>query len=165
VSDVSIELGMLAQIISAVTSIIVALVMYLSVRETKIDRKREYLEKRIEEFYIPLIKFFGQGDLHRGMDKHQEVEEIIITKRYLCGKELAKVLPQHFTAMIISGNGTPHFYFYFLNEKEKKEWEKIADVVWDEYINVLIEYYELVGVKDYTLPRKPEKWMFEVRIT
>jgi len=51
---------MLVHIISAVTSIIVALVMYLSVIETKIDRKREYLEKRIEEFYIPLIKFLGK---------------------------------------------------------------------------------------------------------
>jgi hypothetical protein len=60
VSDFSIELGMLVHIISAVTSIIVALVMYLSVIETKIDRKREYLEKRIEEFYIPLIKFLGK---------------------------------------------------------------------------------------------------------
>ncbi|NAZ13455.1 MAG: hypothetical protein GU359_04800 [Desulfurococcales archaeon] len=154
-----IELGMLVQIISAVASIIVALVMYLSVREIKIDRRREYLEKRIEEFYIPLIKFFGQGDLPRDIEAHQKVEEIILTKRYLCGRKLAKILPQHFTAMIISGS---HYYFYFTSEEEKKKWEEIADIVWDEYIETLKKYYKLIGVIDYVLPKKPDKWFFDV---
>jgi hypothetical protein len=47
--------------LSAIAQFVVALVMWLSVREIRRDRKREFLEKRLEEFYIPLINLFGHG--------------------------------------------------------------------------------------------------------
>ena len=56
---------MLIQLLSIVAQLIVALVMWLSVREIWKDRKRGFLEKRLEEFYIPLIKLFGRETLSR----------------------------------------------------------------------------------------------------
>jgi hypothetical protein len=76
----------------------------------------------------------------------------------LCGKRVAEILPQHFTAMV----GVFEFYFYFSSEREMERWESIADTIWSEYIEVLKEYYSLVGVKSYVLPEKP-KWMFYVK--
>jgi hypothetical protein len=49
------DLMVLIQLFSAIAQIVVALVMLLSVREIRRDRKREFLEKRLEEFYIPLV--------------------------------------------------------------------------------------------------------------
>jgi len=149
---------MLIQLLSIVAQLIVALVMCLSVREIRKDRKRGLLEKRLEDFYIPLIKLFGHGTLPRGPEAHRMVEEMIVSKRHLCGRKVAKVLPQHFTAII--GDSEP--YFYFSSEYEMKRWEAIADTIWDEYIEVLKECYKIIGVKHYTLPEKP-KWMFGVK--
>jgi hypothetical protein len=140
--------------VAAAASIITALVMYKSVREIEKDRKLRFLEKRLDEFYIPLIKYFGQEDLDRDMGAHQRVEEILTSKRHLCGRKVAENLPQHFTATSEGGS-----YFCFTNENELKQWEKVADIIWEEYIEVLREYYKLIGIKHYTLPKKP-KWMF-----
>jgi hypothetical protein len=69
---------------------------------------------------------------------------------------VAKILPQHFTAIRGPGN----FYFEF-TEEELKRWIEVADSVWEEYTEVLREYYETIGVRHYTLPEKP-KWMFRL---
>lgn len=150
--------GVLVQLLLAIAQFVIALVMWLSVREIRRDRKREFLEKRLEEFYIPLINLFGHETLIRSSDIHRKVEEIIVSKRYLCGEEVAKILPQHFTAMMGYG-----YHFIFSEEGEKKKWKDIADTIWSEYIKVLKEYYSLVGVKSYALPEKPNKWMFDVK--
>jgi hypothetical protein len=155
-----ISLEALAQLVVAFANIIIALVMYKSVKEIVRDRKLRFLEKRIEYFYLPLIKYFGHGTLKRGEDARREVEEIIVSKRYLCGKKVAEVLPQHFTAEQMS---TLEPYFYFEDDKEKEKWDKIANVIWGEYLKVLKEYYRFTGIMDYILPEKPEKWMFAVR--
>ena len=157
----SMEVGVFIQLLLAIAQLVIALVMWLSVREIRRDRKREFLEKRLEEFYIPLINLFGHGTLTRDPDIHRKVEEIIVSRRYLCGEGVAKILPQHFTAIM----GGTQFYFYFLfnSEDEMKQWKSIADSIWDEYIEVLKEYYDIIGVKHYVLPEKPPKWMFSVR--
>jgi hypothetical protein len=151
-----VEVGVLVQLLLAITQFVIALVMWLSVREIRRDRKREFLEKRLEEFYIPLINLFGHGGLTRDPEKHRKVEEIIVSRRHLCGKRVAESLPQHFEALI--GHGS---YFVFDSEK-MKEWESIADTIWSEYIEVLKEYYDIIGVKHYVLPEEP-KWMFKVK--
>jgi hypothetical protein len=150
--------GVLVQLLLAIAQFVIALIMWLSVREIRRDRKREFLEKRLEEFYIPLINLFGHETLIRSSDIHRKVEEIIVSKRYSCGEEVAKILPQHFTAMMGYG-----YHFIFSEEGEKKKWEDIADTIWSEYIKVLKEYYSLVGVKSYALPEKPNKWMSDVK--
>jgi hypothetical protein len=53
------DLMVLIQLFSAIAQIVVALFMLLSVREIRKDRKRGFLEKRLEEFYIPLIYLFS----------------------------------------------------------------------------------------------------------
>jgi len=63
-----------------------------------------------------------------------------------------------FTAVITSEGG---FYFCFTNENELKRWEEVADIIWEEYVEVLREYYKLIDIKHYTLPEKP-KWMFMI---
>jgi len=100
--NLSIELGAFAQLAVTIANIIIAVVMYKSIREVVKDRKLRFLEKRLDEFYIPLIKYFGQGDLDRNMKAHQGVEEILISKRHLCGRKVAEILPQHFTAITTS---------------------------------------------------------------
>jgi len=77
------EVGILVQLLSVLAQLIVALIMYLSIREIWKDRKRAFLEKRLEDLYIPLIKLFGHGTLPRGPEAHIMVEEIIVSKRYL----------------------------------------------------------------------------------
>ena len=76
----------------------------------------------------------------------------------MCDKGISKILPQRFTAML----GGSEYYFYFSSEHEKERWEGIADTIWSEYIEVLKEYYSLVGVKSYALPEKPKR-MFDVK--
>ncbi len=80
---------MLVQLLLVLAQFILALVMRLSIRETRKDRRSEFLEKRLEEFYIPLIKLFDHGTLSRGSETHRIVEEIIVSKRHLCGKKVA----------------------------------------------------------------------------
>jgi len=133
------------------------IVMSQELEEVRNDRRLEFLKERIEKFYTPLIRLFSHGTLHRGLEEHQEVEEIIVSRRHLCGRKLASILPPHFTATMVPGGGS--FYFSFTEEEEEKKWEKIADTVWDEYVEILKEYYELIGVEQYMLPEKP-KWMF-----
>jgi hypothetical protein len=146
----------IAQILVAIANFFMAFMIWLSVREVRKDRKRSYLEKRLEEFYIPLINLFSHGNLERSARDHDKVEEIVVSRRYLCGENVAKILPQHFTAIRGPGN----FYFEF-TEEELKRWIEVADSVWEEYIEVLREYYETIGVRHYTLPEKP-KWMFRL---
>jgi hypothetical protein len=114
------------QILVGVANLAMAFMMLLSIREVRKDRRRSYLEKRLEEFYIPLINFFSHGDLRRDYHVHDKVEEIIISKRHLCGKKVAAILPQHFTA-IRSSNGDP--YFCFGDEETCQYWVKIANTI------------------------------------
>jgi hypothetical protein len=155
----SIDVAMSTQILVALAEFAMAFTVLLSIREVRRDRKRIYLEKRLEEFYIPLINLFSHGNLERDAQDHDKVEEIIVSRRHLCGKKLAKILPQHFTAMLGPGN----FYFEFASEEELRRWIGVADAIWEEYIEVLREYYEVIGVRHYTLPEKP-KWMFKLGI-
>jgi len=90
-------------------------VMSQQLEEVRKDRRLGFLKERIEKFYTPLIRLFGHGTLHRGPKEHQEVEEIIVSRRHLCGRKLASILPPHFTAM----TGTGSFYFSFTEEEEK----------------------------------------------
>jgi hypothetical protein len=153
-----VEVGVLVQLLLAIAQFVIALVMWLSVREIRRDRKREFLDKRLEEFYIPLINLFGHGGLIRDQEKHREVEEIIVSRRYLCGRRVAKILPQHFTATV----GLAEYHFFFESKSEMERWVDIADTIWREYTEVLEEYYGIIGAKDYVLPEKP-KWMFKVK--
>jgi len=139
------------QLIAASANIIIALIMYKSIREVVKDRKLRFLEKRLDEFYIPLIKYFGQG----GIGVHEKVEEILISKRHLCGKKVAEILPQHIANTNFEGE------FCFTNKNELKQWEEAADTIWKEHVEVLKDYYKLIGIKHYTLPEKP-KWRFAI---
>jgi len=150
---------LIVQLVTILVNTFVAIVMLLNLREIRKDRKREFLKERIENFYLPLLSLFSRKNLRRGSKAHDKVEEIIVSRRYLCGDKVARILPYHFTALI-SSTGNP--FFEFIGEEEKKKWEGIADAIWDEYVEVLKEYYKLVGVKQYVLPEKPE-WMFIAR--
>ena len=150
----------IAQIIEAVTSaatLLLAVATFLSIREIRRDRRLRHLEKRIEEFYNPLIKLFSHGTMNRGPEEHRLVEEIITSKRYLCGAKLAKILPQHFTEVL--GSSGP--YFEFLDRYDLEQWLKVADVLWEEFIEVLKEHYRITSVKEHSLPEKP-RWMLKL---
>jgi hypothetical protein len=152
------------QIAVTVANFFMAFVMLLSIREIRKDRRRSYLEKRLEEFYIPLINFFGNKSLVRDDRIRDKVEEIIVSKRHLCGKKVAAILPQHFTGIGGGGayNRDPYFYF---SEEELNKWIEVANTIWEEYIDVLKEYYKIIGIKHHVLPKKSEKWMFEKEIS
>lgn len=151
-------LATVLELTSSTATLLLALMAYLSVREVRRDRRLRYLERRIEDFYKPLIELFSHGTLLRGSEEHRRVEEIIVARRYLCGEKLARILPQHFTAVV----GDAEYYFRFTSERELDKWVKVADTMWEEFIDVLREYYELIGVKEYRLPEKPSRWMFRV---
>jgi hypothetical protein len=154
--SLNLDIGTITQIAVAIANFVMAFVMLLSIREIRKDRRRSYLEKRLEEFYIPLINLFSNASLNRGVQEYIEVERIIVSKRYLCGRKVAAILPQHFEAALTSGS----FYFHFSDEEKLRRWVKVADTVWEEYLEVLKEYYRVTGVKYYMLPEKP-KWIFK----
>jgi hypothetical protein len=152
--DVTTIVQILAAIAVAFANFVMAYMMCKSIMEIRRDRKRSYLEKRLEELYIPLINLFSRGVKKSDQDRIK-VEEIIVSKRHLCGKKVAKVLPQHFT-----GFPKESEYFYFYDKEELKRWVEAADAIWEEYMDVLKEYYRIIGIKHYVLPEKP-KWMLE----
>jgi hypothetical protein len=157
----NIDIVVLAQMLVAAANFVMAFAMFWSIMEIRKDRRRVYLEKRLEEFYIPLINLFSHGNLKRDYHIHDKVEEIVVSKRHLCGEKVAAILPPHFTAMRASDGD---FYFTFSKEEELKLWIKVADAIWEEYIEVLKEYYRVIGVKHYVLPEKPKVWMFKLGI-
>jgi hypothetical protein len=156
------------QIVVAVANIVMAIVagvsVGLSIKEIHKDRRRSYLEERLEEFYIPLINLFG-GKGEKGDRDSIKIEEIIVSKRHLCGKKVTEVLPQHFEGFtcrpptIIGCSDSK--YFYFNSEEELKKWIEIANTIWEEYIDVLKEYYKVIGIKDCELPDEKPEWMFK----
>jgi hypothetical protein len=152
-----------AQIAVAIANFFMAFMMWKSIKEIRKDRKRSYLEKRLEEFYLPLINLFSSKSEKSAQDT-AKIEEIIVSKRYLCEKRVAKVLPQHFEGFACEPTHvgcSDSKYFYFHSEEELKKWIEVANTIWEEYIDVLKEYYKIIGIKHYVLPKKPEKWMFE----
>lgn len=120
--SLDIDIGTITQMAVAFANFIMALMMYISIKEIRKDRKRSYLEKRLEEFYLLLINLFSNVSLNRSVQEHNEVERIIVSKRYLCGRKVAAILPQHFEAVVAS-SGSPHFYFS--NEEELKLWKRL----------------------------------------
>jgi hypothetical protein len=153
------ELRFVIELFLASANVLIAIAMFLNLREIRRDRRREFLKERIESFYLPLINLFGHRGLIKDSEAYNKVEEILVSKRHLCGGKVAKILPLHFTAPPVTvGVGD---CFQFANDEEKKRWEEVADTLWSEYVEVLKEYYKLVGIKKYVLPKKPE-WKFEV---
>jgi len=90
----SIDVATFTQILVALAEFAVALIMLLSIREVRRDRKRVYLEKRLEEFHIPLISLFSHGNFKKDAQDHDKIEEIIVSRRHLCGRKVAKILPE-----------------------------------------------------------------------
>lgn len=156
------DIATFVQILLAIANFAMAYMMCKSIKEIRKDRKRSYLEKRLEEFYLPLINFFGNKSLVKDDRIRDKVEEIIVSKRHLCGKKVAAILPQHFTGVGGAYNRDPYFYF---RKEELNKWIEVANTIWEEYIDVLKEYYKIIGIKHYVLPKKPEKWMFEKEIS
>jgi hypothetical protein len=107
--------------------------------------KGSILKKRLDEFY-------SHGNLMRDSQVHNKVEEIMVSRRHLCGEKVAKILPQHFTAV----RGPGDFCSEFTSEEDLKRWIGVADAIWEGYVEVLREYYRIIGVKHYTLPEKPK---------
>ena len=132
---------------------------FKSVKEIVKDRRLRIIEKRLEDFYLPLIRYFSHGNLHKDANVHRAVEEIIVSKRHFAVPKVAKVLPPHFTALL----GTDDPYFYFGSEQELNTWLTVADAIWDEYVELVKEYYELGGIRDYRALNERPKWMFKLR--
>jgi len=57
-------------------------------------------------------KSLSHGDLKR--DVRDGVEEIVVSKRHLCGEKVAAILPPHFTAMEESGGDFYHAHYITL---------------------------------------------------
>jgi hypothetical protein len=154
------ELRFAIELSLAFVNALIAIAMLLNLKEIRGDRRREFLKERLESFYLPLINLFGHRSLTRDSKAYDKVEEILVSKRHLCGGRVAKILPPHFITPPIDAEVKDKFEF--ANDEEKRRWEEIANTLWSEYVEVLKEYYKLVGIKKYVLPNKPE-WRFDVR--
>jgi len=71
-----------------------------------------------------------------------------------------RILPEHFEAMRGASGG---FYFVFESRERYERWLRIADVIWEEAMEYVKEYYELGGIKEYVIPRSKPKWKFMCR--
>ena len=136
---------------------VMAVATWRMVGEVVRDRRLRVIEKKLDEFYMRLITLFASEIYRKNYD---HVEEIIIGKRYLCGPKVLRILPEHFEAMRGAGSG---FYFVFESRERYERWMRIADVIWEEAMEYVREYYELGGIKEYVIPRSKPKWKFMCR--
>lgn len=149
----------LSDIITSVMVIVtgfMAIATWKMVREVVRDRRLRIIEKKLEEFYIPLITIFSSST-YKDEQIYDKVEEIVVGKRYLCGPKTANILPEHFTAV----RGGTRLYFVFLVKEDYENWVKAVDTIWEEAINYIKEYYKLGGIKEYILPQRKPKWMLQ----
>ena len=105
---------------------VMAVATWRMVGEVVRDRRLRVIEKKLDEFYMPLITLFTSEIYEKSCDR---VEEIVIGKRYLCGPKVLRILPEHFEAMRGANGG---FYFVFESRERYERWLRIADVIWEE---------------------------------
>jgi len=141
--------------VAALLNAVIAVAMFLNLKEIRKDRKRNFLEKRIEEFYLPLIELFKHREFE-DQNVPKRANEIVFLKRYLAGKRAASSLPTTLPLVGTSLLRTDRCAWRFENEEEERKWREIANTVWDEYVEALREYYKTIGIKQYELPERPE---------
>ncbi len=132
---------------------LMAIMTGLMALETMKDRRLRLIEKRLDEFYMPLIELFSTPAL-KDQRYVERVNRIVIGKRYLSGPRTARVLPSTFSPKFQVGGQE-----YKLGE-EAGTWRRVADVIWEEAKSYIEQYYRLGGIRDYSLPREKPKWLF-----
>ncbi len=132
-----------------------------AVAEMARERDLRLIEKRLDEFYLPLINFFsGVGPLSK-----EEFSRLIMLKGYLAGPETAKALPHRVPEIIDNG------LIVVGSKEELARWNAIADTVWEESGRYLREYRRLSGTyaaatsAGSPAPAEPVKpvWDFQLR--
>ncbi|AIG97795.1 hypothetical protein AFULGI_00010100 [Archaeoglobus fulgidus DSM 8774] len=117
------------------------------------QQRLKAIEDRLEKFYIPLIKAFSSYVYTAQTE--DEIETIITCRRYLAGNNLLRVLPMHFKFKADKIAGSANWTFYAKEDFE--QWKEALDVLWEEFLEVLKEYYTLSGT-EISLPEKPD-WL------
>jgi hypothetical protein len=138
--------------LASLATFVTALIILAQLRITINQMKASLIKQKIEEFYLPLIELFSSDIPKR--DKELIEIQRLLSKRHLCSPDLLNVLPHNFTGITLNSSnysfkgtgGTvdhPLVYFYFIDEQELKRWQEVADKLWDEYVELVEEYYIL----------------------
>ncbi len=141
--------------------------VYISIKETKIA----YYTEKIEGFYLPLINILSSATF-KCKDTYENLNRIIKEKAYLAESNTQRALPSEDSWMDSSFNSlskiscTPSLldefisldstFIYFSDQKNFDQWQKFADVLWEDYINILKELNKLKGIKTGNDFKKPE---------
>ena len=139
--------------------------VYISIKETKIA----YYTEKIEGFYLPLINILSSATF-KCKDTYENLNRIIKEKAYLAESNTQRALPSEDSWMDSSFNSLiqkdctptpfntyPDFTFiYFSDQKNLDQWQNFADVLWEDYINILKELNKLKGIKTGNDFKKPE---------
>jgi heme/copper-type cytochrome/quinol oxidase subunit 2 len=144
----------------AIATLIMAIATFSSVEQRQNDRKLALIQKRLEEFYFPLISIIGgKGEI--GAQNELVVNQLLWSKRYLAGPKTAKVLPDMLNAM--RSYERDNYFDFSPGEKgdyaKMTEWVKVANTMWDESTEYVKEYYALSGVSYEKFGERPE-WRF-----
>jgi len=143
----------LATAIMASAALVTILVSNRQVQLMARQQRLKAIEDRLEKFYIPLIKAFSSYVYTAQTE--DEIETIITCRRYLAGNNLLRVLPMHFKFKADKIAGSANWTFYAKEDFE--QWKEALDVLWEEFLEVLKEYYTLSGT-EISLPEKPD-WL------
>jgi|GEM_PF-5989245 len=145
------NIEVIAELVLAFFTFLMAVGSFLMVREVIRDRRLRVIERRLKDFYIPLITEFTSTNPKDGR-AFNRVENIIVGRRYLCTPRTLEILPEHFEA--IRGAGPQ---FKFPDKATYDKWVKVVDALWEEAMKLVKEYYKTGGIKKYTIPQKL-KW-------
>ena len=139
--------------------------VYISIKETKIA----YYTEKIEGFYLPLINILSSATL-KCKDTYENLNRIIKEKAYLAESNTQRAFPSADSWTDFSFNSliqkdctpTPldtypdSTFIFFSDQKNLDQWQKFADVLWEDYINILKELNKLKGIKTGNDFKKPE---------
>lgn len=139
--------------ILAMGTFAMAYLTYKTLQEHRKDRMIRLIEKRLEEFYLPLITFFGNGSVN-GLKKEdwEKVSTIIIGKRYLCEPETARIIPYNFNGNELNLRSG---IIYFMDDSYYNKWVELANKIWEDHIKYQKDYCKLTGSNYRNIEDKP----------
>ncbi|MBE5728019.1 hypothetical protein IHE50_01210 [Candidatus Parvarchaeota archaeon] len=154
-----------ATLVLAIATVGMVIVSLFLVRESIKDKKMRLIEKKLDEFYTPLINYFSHPPKVKP-DIIDKINDIFVGKRYLCGPKtltlLHTIYDQQFLKFEVSNinEQNAESRFYYKNDEEKDHWIRIANELWGEAKEYTNEYYNLSGLKYKFEPYKQPTWQF-----
>lgn len=132
--------------ITALATTLLALATWLLASQAARDRKLRYIDKRLDEFYRPLLQYFYGYDPITPQT-YTDIRNILVNRRYLCNLEVLEFLPFEFPSEPIRGYPFRQSKFTFKRKEDLDKWLLIADIIRTDFNSIL--YFHPLYYLDY----------------